>query len=98
MTKVEHSNTASRDLVFVGGADAAASGSNFFARRAHAVHELVIREHQMCSIAYIQASLNIDAVGDQLIDFGEQRLGVEHDTISYRAPNAAMQNSARDLM
>jgi len=52
----------------------------------------------MCSIAYIQASLNIDAVGDQLIDFGEQRFGVEHDTISYRAPNAAMQNSARDLM
>jgi hypothetical protein len=52
----------------------------------------------MCSIAHVKAALNVHTVGDQLIDFREERFGVEHNTITYRAPNAAMQNSARDLM
>jgi hypothetical protein len=98
MTKIEHSHAPPCDFVLVCGADAAASSSNFFARRAHAVHELVIWKNQMCSIAYIKAALNVHTVGDQLIDFSEECFCIEDNAVSNRAPNAGMQNPARDLM
>ena len=52
----------------------------------------------MCAIAYIQAALNIDSVRDQLIDLGEQRVGIENDAVPDRASHTGMHDPARDLV
>src|SRR6266550_5710218 len=52
----------------------------------------------MDAIAYVESSLNIDAVGDELVDLRKKRLGIEDNSISNRAAYAGMKNPARNLM
>ena len=66
--------------------------------RALAVDELVIRQHEMRAVAHVEAPLDVDAVAHELVDLGEQRLGIEHDAVADRAAHAGMQNAARDLV
>ena len=98
MTQVEHAHAATRDLVLIGGPDAAPRRADCLARRALAVDELVIRQHEMRPVAHVEAPLDVDAIAHELIDLGEQRLGIEHDAVSDRAAHAGMQNAARNLM
>ena len=98
MTQIEHAHAAPRDLVLVRRPDAAARGPDRSARRAARIDELVIRHHEMRALAHVQPAFDVDAVGDELVDLGEQRLGVEHDPVADRAADAGMQNPARDLV
>src|SRR6185503_5821274 len=66
--------------------------------RALAVDELVIWEDEVRALADVQSPFDIDAVRDELVDFGEQRLGIEHDAVADRAANAFVQDAARDLV
>ena len=52
----------------------------------------------MRAVAHVEPALHVDAIGDQLVDLGEQRLGIEHDAVSDRAAHSRMQNAARDLV
>src|SRR5450755_4726674 len=98
MTKVEHAHAATRDLVLIGWPDAAPRRADRLARRALAVDELVIRQHQMRPVAHVEAPLNLNTIAHELIDLGEQRLGIEHHALPDRAAHAGMQNAARNLM
>ena len=66
--------------------------------RALLVDELVIRQHEVRAIAHIEAACDVDAVLDELVDLGEERVGVEDDAVADRAAHAGMQNAARDLV
>jgi hypothetical protein len=96
--QIQYTHSAPSNLVFVCWTNSATCGSDLFAGRALRIDQLVVRENQVCAIAHIQSPLHVDSVGTQLVDLGEQRCGIEHDTISYRTANACMQNSARHLM
>ena len=98
MPQVEHAHAAPRDLVLVRRADAAARRADRLARRALAVDELVIRQHEMRAVAHVESPLDVDAVADELVDLGEQRLGIEHDAVADRAAHARVQNAARNLV
>ncbi len=98
MAQIEHAHAAARDLVLIGGPDAAAGGADRLARGALAVHELVVRQHEMRAVAHVESALDIHAVGDEFVDLGEQRLGIEHDAVPDRAAHAGMQDAARDLV
>jgi hypothetical protein len=50
------------------------------------------------AVAYIESALNIDAVSNELVDFREERIGIENHSIPNRASNAGMQNPARNLV
>ena len=52
----------------------------------------------MGAIAYVETALDVDPILDQLIDLGEQSVGIEHDSITDRAAHAGMQNAARNLV
>src|SRR4051812_37022984 len=52
----------------------------------------------MCAVAHIESPLNVDTIRDQLIDLGEERIGIENDSISDCTSHTGMKNSARDLM
>src|SRR5437867_10279786 len=92
MAQVEHTHTAARDFVLVGGTDAASRRADRFARRALRVHELVVGEHEMGALADVEASLDVDTVFHETVDLVEQRIGIEHDTVADRAANAGMEN------
>ena len=66
--------------------------------RALAVDQLVVRQHEVRAVAHVQAAFDVDAVGDELVDLGEQRLGIEHDAVADRAAHARMQDAARNLV
>src|SRR6185503_16110385 len=98
MAKIEHSHSAPRDLVFVSRPDSAASGSYLLARRAQRVDELVIRENQMRAVTDVKSSLNVDAVGNQLVDFREECVRIENNSVSDCASHSRMENTAGDLV
>src|SRR5438477_10487863 len=98
MPQVEHAHSASRNLVLVGWTDSASRCSDLFARRADRIDELVIRKNEMNAIAYVESSLNVDAVGDELVDLRKQRFGIEDNSVSNRAAYAGMKNPTRNLM
>ena len=98
MPKVEHPDAPPRDLVLVRRADPAAGRADLPARRALAVEQLVVRQHQVRPIADIQAPLDIDPALHQPLDLGEQRLGIEDHAVADRAAHARMENPARDLL
>jgi hypothetical protein len=52
----------------------------------------------MNTIAHVESALHVDSIGDQLIYFGEESIGIENHSISNGASNARMQNSAGDLV
>ena len=52
----------------------------------------------MRAIADVETTFDVDAVRDELVDLGEQRLGIEHDAVADRAPHARVQNAARNLV
>ncbi len=66
--------------------------------RALGVDELVVRQHEMRAVAHVESPFDVDAVGDELVDLGEQRLGIEHDAVADRAAHALVQDAARDLV
>ena len=96
--KIQHAHTTARDLVFVGRTDAATSRADGFAGRARLVHELVVRHHQMGALAHVQPPLHVHTIGDQLVDFREQRLRVHDHAVADRTPHAGVQDAARDLV
>ncbi len=98
MPQVEHAHAAARDLVLVRRPDAAPGRADRLARRALAVHELVVRQHEVRAVAHVEPSLDVDAVAHQLVDLGEQRFGIEHHAVADRAAHAGMQDPARHLV
>lgn len=98
MTKIENSHSTSSDFVFIRRADSSTSGSNFLARRAERIDELVIWKDKVRAIAHVESSLNIDTVSDQLIDFREQSIGIEDHSITDCASYSGMEDAARDLV
>ena len=52
----------------------------------------------MRTVADVEAPLDVDAVAHQLVDLGEQRLGIEHDAVADRAAHARVQDAARNLV
>jgi hypothetical protein len=66
--------------------------------RALSVDELVIRKNEMRAVADIESAFDVDSVGDELVDLGEQCVRIEHDTVADCAAHALMQNAARDLV
>jgi len=50
------------------------------------------------AIADIEATLDVDSVRHQLVDFGKQGIRIEHDSVADRASHALVQDAARDLM
>src|SRR5258706_3724669 len=98
MPQVEHAHSASRNLVLVSRTNPASRCPNLFARRAHRIDELVIWKNEMDAIADVESTLNIDSVGDELVDLRKQRFGIEDDSISNCAAYAGMKNPTRNLM
>ncbi len=96
--EVEHADAAAGNLVLIRRADASPRCPDFPAGRARGVEQFVVGHDEMRAVADVEAALNIHAIGDQLVDLGEQRFGIEHNTIPNRAANAGMQNPARDLV
>jgi len=98
MTQVEHAHAAPRDLVFVRRPDAAPGRADRLARRARAVHLLVIRQDEMRPLAHVESPLDVDSGLHEAVDLVEQRVGIEHDAVADRAAHAGMQDAARNLM
>jgi hypothetical protein len=96
--QIEHADAAPGDLVLVRGTDAPPGGADLLARGALAVEQLVIRHHQMGAVAHIEPSRHVHAVGDQLLDLVEKRIGVEHDSVTNGAPHPRVKDAAWDLM
>ena len=98
MAQVEHAHAAARDLVLVRRPDAATRRADRLARRALAVDQLVIRQHEVRAVAHVEPALDVDAVVDEPVDLGEQRVRIEHDAVADRAAHARVQDAARDLV
>src|SRR5262245_11729346 len=98
MAQIEHTHSTPGNLVLVAWADAAPRGAYRGARRALAVDELVVREHEVGAVADVQAALDVHAVFHQAVDLGEKRVRIEHDAVADRAAHAGMEDAARDLM
>ena len=98
VAQVEHADPTPAELVLIRWSDSPSGRSDLFAGRALTVYQLVIRKHEMGAVAHIQPTFDVDAIGNQLVDLGEQRLDVEHNTVADRAPNTGMKNPARDLV
>ena len=98
MAQVEHAHAAARDLVLVRRTNPAARRPDRLAGCALLVQQLVVGEHQVRAIADVEAPLDVHAVAHELVDLGEQRLGVEHDAVADRAPHARVQDAARNLV
>src|SRR5450759_2073209 len=96
--QVEDADPAPPKFVLVCRADPASRRADLLAGRALAVDQLVIRQHEMGAIAHIQASLNVDAIRNELVYLREQRLDVQNDSIANRTTYARVENSARNLV
>src|SRR4030095_4897376 len=88
MTQVENAHASARDLVLVRGPDSSTRRADLLARGALAVEQLGIREHEVSAVADVESPFDIDAVGNETVDFGEQRVRIEHDAIAPRASSA----------
>jgi hypothetical protein len=98
VAQVEHAHAAARDLVLVGRADAAPRRADLAARRALAIHRLVIREDEVRAVADVEPPLDVHAVPHELVDLGEERVRIEDDAVADRAADARMEDPARDLV
>src|SRR5450759_1956808 len=96
--QVQDADPAAAKFVLVCRADPASRRADLLACRALAVDQLVIRQHEVRAIAHVQASLDVDAVGDELVYLREQRLDVKNDSVADRAPHARVKYSARNLV
>ena len=96
--QIEHAHAAPRDLVLVRRPDAAPGRSDRRAGRARAVDQLVVRQDEVRAVADVQAALDVDAVLDQPVDLGEERVRIEHDAVAERAAHAGVEDAARDLV
>jgi hypothetical protein len=47
----------------------------------------------MGAVAHVQPALDVNAVGDQLVDLSEQRFRIENYAVSNCAPNSRMENT-----
>src|SRR5262245_49224328 len=97
MTEVEHTHTSARDLVLVRRSDSPPRRADLLARGALAVEKLVIRENEMSAVTDVEAPFDVDPVSDETVNFGEQRIRIEHDTVADSAPHASVQDSAGNL-
>jgi hypothetical protein len=52
----------------------------------------------MGAIAHVEPALDVNAVSNELVNFGEQSFHVEHNPIADGTANAGMEYSARNLM
>ena len=52
----------------------------------------------MSAIADVKPALDINPVGDQLIDFGEECIRIENHAVSDRASHSGVENAARNLV
>ncbi len=98
VAQVEHPHSAARDFVLVSRSNAATGGADCAAGRAQCIHHFVEWQHEVRAVAHIQPALHIHAVGDQLVDLGEQRVGIEHDAVADRAPHTGVHDPARNLV
>jgi hypothetical protein len=57
----------------------------------------VIREHEVSAVADVESPFDVNAVGNETVDFGEQRVRIEHDAVAHRASHARVQDAARNL-
>ena len=96
--EVENADSTPTKLVLISGSDSATGRSDLFAGRALAVDQLVIRKDEVRAIAHVQTSLDVDSIRDELVDFREKRLHIQHHTIANGAADAGVQNSARNLV
>src|SRR5688572_26962034 len=97
MPQVEHANAAPRDLVLVRRPDSPTRRSDLLARGALPIEQLVVRQDEMGAITDVETPLDVDAVGDEPIHFGKQRVGVQHDAVADRAPDTRVKNAAGNL-
>src|SRR6185437_11137576 len=67
VSQVDDTNPPSGNLVFVRGADPASSRAKRLTVRTLAVDQLVVRQHEVRSVAHIQTALDVDAVGDETV-------------------------------
>jgi len=58
----------------------------------------MVRQHQMRPIADVEPPFNVHAVAHQLVDFLEERVGIEHDAVPDSATHARVQDPARNLV
>ena len=61
MSQIEHAHAAPRDLVLVRRPDAAPRRADRLARGARAVHQLVIRQHEVRALAHVQPAFDVDS-------------------------------------
>ena len=52
----------------------------------------------MRPIADVEPPLHVNAVGDELVNLGEQRFGIEYNAIADRAPDSRVQDSTGNLV
>ncbi len=52
----------------------------------------------MRPVRHVESPFDVDPVLHQLIDLGEERLGVEHDAVADGTADAGMQDARRDLV
>jgi hypothetical protein len=98
VSEIEDANSAASDFVLVRGADTAPRRTDRLARVAFGVDKLVVRKHEMRTVAHIQAALDIHAVADETVDLREERIRIENHPIADRAANTWVKNAARDLV
>jgi hypothetical protein len=87
-----------RDLVFVGGADAARGRADLALaapRFAQQVQLAVVRQDEVRLVADEQAIADVDSRARELVDLCEERLRVDHDTVADHAGDAFVQNARR---
>src|SRR5882762_7611029 len=96
--QIEDADSAAAKFVLVRRADSPSCSSDLLAGRALAVDQLVIGQHEMRAVAYVEPSLDVDTIGNELVDLREKGLDIQYDSVADRAPHARMENSARDLM
>ncbi len=85
-------------LIRVAGADAAQGGADLVvAARALVgrIHGLVAGQHQVRAVAHQQAAGGVAAIAGELVDFLEQRDGIDHHTVADDATGAFVQDARR---
>ena len=96
--QIPDADTAPGDLVLIGGADAARGRADLpltAARLAEEVELSMVREDQMRLVADDQPVAHVDPGGRQLVDLGEQRLGVDDHAVADHARDAVVQDARR---
>ena len=96
--QIPHPDATPAVLVFVCRADPPPRRTDALVFLRRTLDELVIGQHQMRAIRNLQAAINRDTAGVQLVHLCQQRLGVEHDAVPDQAAGSLVQDSRRDLM